>query len=343
MKKCQVCKEPKKSIPYTCPKCKINYCNLTCYRNHSNTCTEHFYQDRALDASRNAHKNKDQIKHMNEILQKEAREWNFTNDNNEEEEDNIEEMYDKLTLENGIDNTQEVLDSMFPSLRQEFESSIQDGSLQASIMKWNPWWIHTLDDEESFFNVETNLDEQLLTIPHFTKLPQRRPTNSLPPPLQYNVLSILYSSILTLRLYYGEDNCRDEIHDSVHTFLSTSAVLSHDTKYFSLEKVLFSLKKETILYHKMKCCYTPLHVLFQDLIIITSNVRYICKALLFFHELLCEMKGNKMKRHAKKLMFYISWCKTHWKEICFDCGLSDDMRLWIDENVPENGEGKIMI
>ena len=47
----------------------------------------------------------------------EAREWNFTNNKNKEEEDNTEEMYKKLNLlENGIDDTHCILDTIFSSL-----------------------------------------------------------------------------------------------------------------------------------------------------------------------------------------------------------------------------------
>ena len=374
MAKCQVCNDKNKEAPYKCPKCKITYCNIKCYRNHSSTCTETFYHDRVLDASRNVHKNSEQIKHMRNILQKEAKEWNFIkkdddDDNNDNDKnidiDIIEEMYEKLTVgENeGIDNTLEIIENMMSSsLRHEFESSIQDGNLQKSIIKkWNPWWINELiksssddeadgmneEEEESFFTPtnSSNLDEQLLQVPHFSKLPQRPSTTNKagtlpPPPLQYNALSIIYSSILTLRLFYGEDNCRDEAQDSIHTFTSTCSVLSNNSKFYSLHDVLCSLKDDTKILQKTKSCYTPCAILLQDLVCVSENVRYVCKALLFCHELLsCKsdtdaVKHHKtLKRHAKKLMFYISWCKTYWKEICLDCRLSDDIRQWIDDNV----------
>ena len=39
---CIVCQKISK---YICPKCHEHYCSLECYKTHSNTCTEQFYQE----------------------------------------------------------------------------------------------------------------------------------------------------------------------------------------------------------------------------------------------------------------------------------------------------------
>ena len=40
---CCVCKTA--TSKYTCPRCRVPYCSLNCYNQHSNNCTESFYKD----------------------------------------------------------------------------------------------------------------------------------------------------------------------------------------------------------------------------------------------------------------------------------------------------------
>ncbi|MCQ2821127.1 MAG: zinc finger HIT domain-containing protein, partial [archaeon] len=44
--KCQICKQ--NEYKYVCPKCKVLYCSINCYKNHSSECTEEFYKDHVI-------------------------------------------------------------------------------------------------------------------------------------------------------------------------------------------------------------------------------------------------------------------------------------------------------
>ena len=40
--KCSICNQ--NEVKYICPKCKIPYCSMDCYKKHNNECTEEFYK-----------------------------------------------------------------------------------------------------------------------------------------------------------------------------------------------------------------------------------------------------------------------------------------------------------
>jgi len=54
---------------YTCPRCGVFYCSLSCYKNHDSECTEDFYKDQVLDTMRTQQSSTQQQRRMLEVLQ----------------------------------------------------------------------------------------------------------------------------------------------------------------------------------------------------------------------------------------------------------------------------------
>jgi hypothetical protein len=43
---CTICKA--KASKYTCPRCFLRYCGVTCYQQHGTQCTESFYKEQVF-------------------------------------------------------------------------------------------------------------------------------------------------------------------------------------------------------------------------------------------------------------------------------------------------------
>ena len=66
IKKCQICNE--NEFKYICPKCKIFYCSLNCYKKHNKNCTEEFYKNNVIEELKSTKVNEDEGKKFRYIL-----------------------------------------------------------------------------------------------------------------------------------------------------------------------------------------------------------------------------------------------------------------------------------
>ena len=65
---CFCCK--KKEAKYVCPKCKVPYCSIKCYKDHNSDCSEEFYKDQVLAFLSSKKPSKVEKKTISEILKK---------------------------------------------------------------------------------------------------------------------------------------------------------------------------------------------------------------------------------------------------------------------------------
>ncbi|CAF3349717.1 unnamed protein product [Rotaria sp. Silwood1] len=97
---CQICQE--KSAPYTCPKCQMKYCSLTCYRDilHQK-CSKKFDENELINSmniDENNHENQTTTnsfvrERIEDILKRKLDEKDF---HNEEDDEQIEELFEHL-------------------------------------------------------------------------------------------------------------------------------------------------------------------------------------------------------------------------------------------------------
>ena len=66
IKKCQICNE--NEFKYICPKCKIFYCSLNCYKKHNKDCTEEFYKNNVIEELKSTKVSEDEGKKFRYIL-----------------------------------------------------------------------------------------------------------------------------------------------------------------------------------------------------------------------------------------------------------------------------------
>ena len=97
---CQICHE--KSAPYKCPKCQIKYCSLTCYRDPLHkTCSKEFDQNEFIDSmttNEPDHQNQTTTndfvrERIEDILKRKFNEKDF---HNEDDDEQIEELFEHL-------------------------------------------------------------------------------------------------------------------------------------------------------------------------------------------------------------------------------------------------------
>jgi hypothetical protein len=233
-----------------------------------------------------------------------------------------------------------------------FQHSNRLGGLQEWILEpWHPWWrtelvqqtagneeendcdsIATAEDDISTSKKSTKtLDEKILMVPSFELLMRPKNGNLQSPPLQFNLVDILYSIVWTLRLYHGADNASDVIAcDAFDTMIRASTVLSASVddcfSFTSLPEVMVDCtRRSTTVYSTPDTfeCNAPWHVLVQDVALICQSYRTVARALFegidiakaavrgAKREIVREGALPQMRKTKKKLEFYLSWHLSH--------------------------------
>ncbi|CAI2364727.1 unnamed protein product [Moneuplotes crassus] len=137
MPKCAVCS--KKNGEYICPKCKIQYCSIDCYKAHSETCTEDFYKSCVESELKKQRVNKHHTKDINEILRRHKEEA-------EQESSSLAPKFSKFKNEEILQKLEDLtLDDFTPQERQEFDlyvKSLRKNGAEINLKEWIPWWKH---------------------------------------------------------------------------------------------------------------------------------------------------------------------------------------------------------
>ena len=90
--KCKICNN-NQEVKYVCPKCKIPYCSMQCYKKHNESCTEEFYKSNVIQELKNTKFNEEEKKNFREKLK-----------NYQEKLNLIDEKYEQLKDEDDIIN-----------------------------------------------------------------------------------------------------------------------------------------------------------------------------------------------------------------------------------------------
>jgi HIT zinc finger len=177
---CQVCDEHR-DAPYTCPKCRIPYCSVACYRNHTTTssqtdgCTESFYQSRVAQVLQlEVKERKDD---MHQILQKFYNDQRNNNNSvelsqfllNDDEDDDKEappaavafstpelrQLWEALENCGQSDDDWENLVRSSPHIQTALVHMTNDQQSGRARLEewclepWHPWWLPQLTTRES--------------------------------------------------------------------------------------------------------------------------------------------------------------------------------------------------
>ena len=206
--KCQICKE--NSFKYICPKCKVLYCSINCYKTHNSECTEGFYQSNVIEELKATKVSEDEAKKFRHSLKDFYTKLNEKNqdildtDSLTEEIENkkilhYEELFDKMN--NG---TFDIEKDLTPQDWEEFKKFLNSGNcIEDKIGKlYKPFWLR-----DAF-----SLD--IIDLTYFNSLTEEETT------------ALKNLNINKYREYYtNEENEEEEIEDE-----------DDDTMYITLHK-----------------------------------------------------------------------------------------------------------
>ena len=206
--KCQICKE--NTFKYVCPKCKVLYCSINCYKKHNSECTEGFYQSNVIEELKATKVSEDEAKKFRHSLKDFYTKLNEKNqdildtDSLTEEIENkkilhYEELFDKMN--NG---TFDIEKDLTPQDWEEFKKFINSGNcIEDKIGKlYKPFWLR-----DAF-----SLD--IIDLTYFNSLTEEETT------------ALKNLNINKYREYYtNEENEEEEIEDE-----------DDDTMYITLHK-----------------------------------------------------------------------------------------------------------
>ena len=144
IKKCQICNE--KEFKYICPKCKIFYCSIDCYKNHNKNCTEEFYKNNVIEELKSTKVNEEEGKKFRYILKsyydninKSIGEFNL--DNNELENKKIERYENFIKkMENGTFNEEQ---DFTPEDWNDFKKFLNSANEEKFGKLYKPFWLRT--------------------------------------------------------------------------------------------------------------------------------------------------------------------------------------------------------
>ena len=311
---CTVC--DKHISRYKCPRCKIPYCSVDCYRKHttatstststtsrdnqngdgvSSVCTEAFYRNRVQSILRL--EKLENIENTQRILSRQYEESiDNLNEDDAEEEMIANELYGILQKLDEAPGSVSAI-NMSPALKAMFQKDLENGSLQNLILKqWHPWWTQELvtnsnnNDHQSDDNDEHNLQVDASNSSTSTLKTLDERLLQVPnfasiqkktiPILLYNLIEILYATCWTLRLYHGVNNaCKLAVLDASATLISASFVLGKDARYDNLQEVLGHCTTSSTQQYPSSC-NVHWDVLVNDCALLLTSHRMVGRALL---------------------------------------------------------------
>mmetsp|Transcript_69483 Transcript_69483/g.166546 ORF Transcript_69483/g.166546 Transcript_69483/m.166546 type:complete len:351 (+) Transcript_69483:56-1108(+) len=140
---CGVCQVTE--FKYTCPRCELLYCSLSCYKKHSEKCTERFYQDQ-VNAALSAEKVTEEERRRLEFILAKLNNLEEDNDSNSEDDGTCEEERLSSLLAKA-ESGELGLEDLTPEEVQRFHSELKRGALGQSIGAWEPWWLRAALEE----------------------------------------------------------------------------------------------------------------------------------------------------------------------------------------------------
>ncbi|KAK9853612.1 hypothetical protein WJX84_000043 [Apatococcus fuscideae] len=149
--KCKVCTLA--AATYTCPRCNLPYCSLSCYKQHGNDCTEDFYREQAQGELQGQTVSREERARMQDALQRlnnldNASETSSEQGESSEQEENssaplskkqrqaVEALAEKISQ--GMQISEEDLS---PEELRRFQQGLASGQLGSLLQPWQPWWL----------------------------------------------------------------------------------------------------------------------------------------------------------------------------------------------------------
>eukprot|EP00039_Didymoeca_costata_P030867 m.31835 g.31835 ORF g.31835 m.31835 type:complete len:369 (+) comp8351_c0_seq3:71-1177(+) len=300
---------------YTCPRCMVPYCALSCYRGEAHAgCSEDFYKQEFME-NLNTRATSDEKRKMASMLkafeEEQAAEAEEVDDI--EGEYSLEERLQGLDLDNS-DDLDTVWERLTEQEKSKFKELISGKDLSPYIEVWHPWWCQDNNCGACVCSSEENVhlptsavkpgptpEIHLKDVPDIkTLLRGKEPAKEM----VNNLVNVLFAYAYVLRRFNGEILAQDVVQDCISFFETTSGVLGQAVIYDSVSLAISSavVQVETVSKLRMGDNITTEIVL--DVTCILDNVEFVQIALGHTYKM---FKKGKRKDVARKLWFYLSW------------------------------------
>jgi hypothetical protein len=196
---CEICDNALSK--YSCPKCHVKYCSLTCYQSEKHLqCSEEFYKKCIIEELA-LENNEEAKKKMLEILKR-----NHLNDEEDSEldsddEDDVADITNRLAGVD-LDNADQVWEKLTEDEQQEFIAFLKSEDVTKLIPSWDPWWLHRSKNVEEVNSSQEYKSKcpQIVKIKNFRDISKRDPANCV----KYNLVNVLAAYAFATRYFNGE-------------------------------------------------------------------------------------------------------------------------------------------
>lgn len=162
------CKE--KESRYTCPRCKLVYCSVSCYKSELHLgCSEEFFKqcivqqlaEEQLVKNCNVPENKQLL--LEELMKNVSREEAVLDSDDSELDsgDELEKRMEKVDL----DCPDEIWANLSDREKEKFQNLIDSGEISKCLPEWKPWWT-VASGPCMVEEINPPYDSQLSPIPH---------------------------------------------------------------------------------------------------------------------------------------------------------------------------------
>lgn len=194
---------------YTCPRCGIAYCGLTCYKDDRHAdCSEGFYKEQFVDGLKHKTASDTERRKMLDTL-KRFEEENVDESSIEgtiEEEDRVDDLAQRFA---GVDldsaDANAVWDRLTTEEQQRFLAMVQDGTAaEALLTPWSPWWLELPKNKalaEPVLPASWPSTFPADVIPEFSKLTNGKPAAR---ELPFNLAEMVTAYTYVVRFHHGE-------------------------------------------------------------------------------------------------------------------------------------------
>lgn len=134
---CSVCQHSE--FRYTCPRCEVVYCSISCYTQHSTSCTERFYQQQVEEELHSRQGGRAERQRLEAMVTKLNR--LDVDGGSDDENDDADPVTDRLELlaEKADAMSLDMGDLTEDEIRR-FHSELKRGTLGQTLGAWEPWW-----------------------------------------------------------------------------------------------------------------------------------------------------------------------------------------------------------
>eukprot|EP00040_Diaphanoeca_grandis_P013371 m.67575 g.67575 ORF g.67575 m.67575 type:complete len:434 (+) comp23836_c0_seq1:309-1610(+) len=316
---------------YTCPRCKIRYCSLTCYKGERHAeCSEGFYKEEFMEAMKHKVSDPKERQEMAAILRKFEDEQVEEADPSSVLEVALAERIQGLSLDNE-DDAAAIWERLTPREQSDFNNKRKLASL---LVQWTPWWVDAGDnkhmieevgDDDDEYEGDTLARREPADVPEMEKdIPLLSSLLRGKPPakeLIYNSLDLIYTYVYMCLRYNGDIDELFTAQECSEAILSISGVLGNNACYRStteaLQSVFSNIQQQQPLFVSPEYSAQVL----TDLMQVIENIRNVGVALSHLFRIVAQAASNKaptlvpdaktarkqVKLAKKKLEFYLSW------------------------------------